>query len=193
MKTVFSSDSDISSDYSTIDKYNDDTLDFVPAHHDINKLLPSRTGPSSKEAWANAFKTADEAWATANNNNNNNNVEVGSDTDNDTNNKACAVTGPPDRDSARTISQYMWAAPAFIPNSPTLTKATPSPNTTLWATAAEIPDTPPSIQGYQHGTYNTPTYMNTFIPISPISNLHTPNTFEYMNITYLNDTLHTTH
>ena len=70
MKAVFSSDSDISSDYSAIDKYNDDTVDFVPTHHDTNKLLPSRADPSSREAWANAFKAADEAWATANNNNN---------------------------------------------------------------------------------------------------------------------------
>ena len=233
IKAVFSSDSDISVDYSATDNYTDDTVDFIPTHHNIKKLLPSSANNPNQRQWTNAFKAADAAWAATNSNVTDD--EVGNDTSNQTSNASRTATGPLVQDSAGKISESdVWTEPALIPDSPTLieitddevwataavtcgtltpsqlpmpktspgtpdkvmcisvTRAepTPSPNTTLWAKTAEIPDTPPTIMGHQHGTYTTPTYMNTSIPISPISHLHTPNIYMNTTYAYLNDTLH---
>ena len=52
MKYVFSSDSDLSTDYSTnIDDYNeDDETDFIPTHHNIDKLIPSSMNPRTQDS-----------------------------------------------------------------------------------------------------------------------------------------------
>ena len=161
MKCVFSSDSDVSTDdQENTAEYTDITVDFIPANHNINKLLPPSSTPVSAIQQVNA-------------------------------------------DTLLTTASDIWAEPAHIPDSPTLTTTTD--NNALrsyttethaecqddaWAMAAEIPpDTPPTILGYrnQHSTHTTPIYINTSIPISPISIL---NDTLYTSC-QLNDTLHT--